>query len=293
MVLPRHVKTAITDSGYRRLNFPDLPPLLAYAVAAMALLALAVVLTLPSDWLDSAPADLDVSVVLPREQPLAVDVLAETVPPQDQVQSETVQAAAAEEAASGEPELADNAPAQTGVLPVAAATPVVEGTVVEATARASAAVGEAAPQTAPEAAGTESDSAEAGSAAAASGAPALAVVSAAQQQGGLIAQRGAPSTAWLAQLQDKSGYTIQLFSMNTTQPQRLEEFLAFLAQSDLLERSYICVISGNASRPEQWLVMHDEFTGVSAARGVIDELPPFVRQYGPYVRNLQDIACAR
>ena len=84
----------------------------------------------------------------------------------------------------------------------------------------------------------------------------------------------------------------QLFSVSTREPEKLEEFLEFLQLSSLLERSYICIISANSRRPEQWLVMHDEFPGVSAARRFISSAPSYLRQYQPYIRNLNDIACA-
>lgn len=110
---------------------------------------------------------------------------------------------------------------------------------------------------------------------------------------GLAGRREAPSAAWLAALPSKEGYTIQLFSVSTKQPEKLEEFLEFLELTNLLDRSYICIISGNSRRPEQWLVMHDEFSGVSAARSFIRKLPAYLTQYQPYIRNLNDIACAQ
>jgi len=61
----------------------------------------------------------------------------------------------------------------------------------------------------------------------------------------------------------------------------------------MLESSYLCIISANAMRPEQWLLMHGEFAGLSEARRLADTLPPYLRQYQPYVRNLSDIACAQ
>ena len=68
--------------------------------------------------------------------------------------------------------------------------------------------------------------------------------------------------------------------------------LGALAPENLLDRSYICIISGNEHRPEQWLVMHDTFPGVSGARRFVDALPPSLAQYQPYIRNLDDVACA-
>ena len=110
---------------------------------------------------------------------------------------------------------------------------------------------------------------------------------------GLAGKRMGPSAAWLAALPSKQGYTIQLYSVTTQQSDKLEEFLEFLELTSMLETSHICVISGNSRRPEQWLVMHGEYAGLSEARRFIQELPPYLRQYQPYARNLADIACAR
>jgi septal ring-binding cell division protein DamX len=108
----------------------------------------------------------------------------------------------------------------------------------------------------------------------------------------LVRQRKGPSAAWVAALPSKRGYTIQLYSMSTQQPEKLEEFLEFLKLMNLLDRSYVCVISANSRRPEQWLVMYNEFAGVSEARQFIDSAPPYLGRYEPYIRNLNDIACS-
>lgn len=109
---------------------------------------------------------------------------------------------------------------------------------------------------------------------------------------GLIGARQAASSAWLASLSGKSGYTVQLYSVAANNRVLLEEFLDFLSLSDLLDQTWLCRISANGQRPEQWLVLHGEFTGLSDSRRFIAGLPPFVSQHGPYVRNLDDVACA-
>lgn len=83
-----------------------------------------------------------------------------------------------------------------------------------------------------------------------------------------------------------------VYSVAASEGAQLEEFLEFLSLSGLLEQTWLCRISANSQRPEQWLVLHGEFPGVSDSRRFIEGLPTFVRQRGPYVRNLDGIACA-
>lgn len=83
-----------------------------------------------------------------------------------------------------------------------------------------------------------------------------------------------------------------VYSVAASEGAQLEEFLEFLSLSGLLEQTWLCRISANSERPEQWLVLHGEFPGVSDSRRFIEGLPTFVRQRGPYVRNLDGIACA-
>jgi hypothetical protein len=109
---------------------------------------------------------------------------------------------------------------------------------------------------------------------------------------GLIRSRFIASSPWLATLSQKTGYSVQLYSEATDNVTKLEEFLDFLELYDMLDASYLCLISGNSRRREQWLVLHGEFAGLSEAREFIDDLPPYIGQHGPYARNMEGIACA-
>jgi septal ring-binding cell division protein DamX len=109
---------------------------------------------------------------------------------------------------------------------------------------------------------------------------------------GLIRSRFIASAPWLDALPQKTGYSVQLFSETTENSVKLEEFLDFLELYDMLDASWLCLISGNARRKEQWLVLHGEFAGLSEAREFIDDLPPYISQHSPYARNLEGIACA-
>ena len=100
------------------------------------------------------------------------------------------------------------------------------------------------------------------------------------------------STVWQASLSTKQGYSIQMISIPTSETFTLQEYLEFLELSGMLDKSWLCLISANNRRREQWLVFHNEFDGLSSARNYIDSLPPYLGQHSPYARNLGDIACS-
>jgi len=349
MVLPRHVKVAIADSGYNSFRWASLVPWGGYALAAVAVLALGVVLWRQAQQVpaSSAAAASAAAVAQSVAAPavtapvLASPVLAspelaviEAAIPEAKavvpavVPAAVVPVAAAPEAAAPEaaasvvaaqaeqaPQMAE-APAVLALNAVEAAMTVAESVMetaagveepalppsvsdplfaVEPQSFAAALEPAAAPESPPEMPAESS-------------APTLATISApvlaepapvvpgrapGLPLAGLAQQRSQPSAEWLDSLASKSGYTIQVFAVATRQPQVLEEFLEFLALTDLLDSSYICVISANARRPEQWLVMHNEFAGLSEARRFIQTLPPYMQQFQPYARNLNDIACAQ
>jgi len=109
---------------------------------------------------------------------------------------------------------------------------------------------------------------------------------------GLTEMRMNPTAAWLSSLDGQSGYTIQLFSVPSTSPEGLEEYLQFLQLASLLDETYICFMPISSQSSGRWQVMHKEFGGVTPARNFIGELPAYVQQYGPYVRNLNGIQCS-
>ncbi|MDY6949445.1 MAG: hypothetical protein SXG53_27485, partial [Pseudomonadota bacterium] len=266
MVLPRHVKTAIADSGYRRIALPQLPQWLVYAATGVAALVVVTTIALQGDWLASAPEPaVQASPLLARESAIAQDTaditqsIDEPVPygaVQLNDEAPNVEESNVEESNVAEPRVSDAAPANEPAHAIDVAQPAVETPSIPAEAALAAAPADT------------------------------------QHVDSLTAQRLAASQAWLGELAQTSGYTIQLYSVPTQQPRRLEAFLETLAAANLLERSWICIISANASRPEQWLVMHDSFAGLSGARRFVAELPPHLAQYQPYIRNLDDVACA-
>lgn len=305
MVLPRHVKTAIADSGYRRWHLPQLPAWLIYVSTGIAVLVLVGLVALQSGWFQrDAPQALAAQVLgaasppggaelpaTPAATPPGPAVIpplaAATSAPEPVVASATAEATVEQPAVTqSPPNVAVEATATTQDDNIAEASVVVATLGTEPTTQAQ--------EMQPVATPAEVTSVEAATSAPEPGQAEVPHVPAPPDAEvvGLAGKRKAPSDAWLAALPNKQGYTIQLFSVSTRQPDKLEEFLEFLELTNLLDRSYICVISGNSRRPEQWLVVHDEFPGVSAARRFINELPPYLTQYQPYIRNLNDIACA-
>jgi hypothetical protein len=304
MVLPRHVKTAIEDSGYRRWRLPQLPLWIVYSSTVLATLVLIAVFVVQGGWLsgESTPA---VTAQVSGTQVAAAPAAIESVAAPPAVTNSTTATALVQTTASSPAALPATAKPEPMPTPPAI-TELVESVAHDDTVTAPAAQPEIVVSNAAEhSADTVHETATSGERFAAPVAETVEVVSAesvvtpplASETGtsgviGLAGRRSAPSAAWVADLPNKEGYTIQLYAVPTQQPEKLEEFLEFLELTNLLDRSYICVISGNSRRPEQWLVMHDEFPGVSAARRFISDMPPYLAQYQPYIRNLNDIACA-
>jgi type II secretory pathway predicted ATPase ExeA len=323
MVLPRHVKSAIEDSGYQRFRLPQLPLWFVYGSTTLAVLVLVAGFVIQGSRLSDAPQTLAAAQAL-EEAPTQMTDEARTQLPGEAAAPVTTTTSSATTAVV--PALATSV--DVGATTMRASSETVESAIVEAQSQAaqapvympamveaagamraalaetSAAVepdavtnnvqearqeisvsGEPAQIIQPQVAGTPAENAGAMTEAA--------PVTNQLNSTGLAGRRDAPSAAWVAALSSKQGYAIQLYSISTREPERLEAFLESLELTNMLDRSYICVISANARRPEQSLVMYGDFAGVSEARRFVDALPPYLSQYEPYIRNLNDIACAR
>lgn len=108
---------------------------------------------------------------------------------------------------------------------------------------------------------------------------------------GLIGVRARASTEWLQNIANKNSYTVQMAAFPISDQPLLEEYLQLLSLTELLDETYLCLISRTANRPQQWLVIHGDFNGVSRARDYIESLPTYSRQYEPFARNSNSIAC--
>lgn len=108
---------------------------------------------------------------------------------------------------------------------------------------------------------------------------------------GLIGVRARASSEWLQNISSKNAYTVQMAAFPIVDQPLLEEYLQLLSLTELLNETYLCLISRTANRPQQWLVIHGDFDGVSRARAYIENLPTYSLQYEPFARNSDSIAC--
>lgn len=311
VVYPRHVRTAIADSSYGRLGSSRLLRWTGYAAAALGgafVLGVGLWLFYPgtSGTPATAPAALArVQVGAVERLPVAEPESAATVAVEPAVQAPVLAEVSVAQSpevetdvatvASAAPPLVEAVVREVAVAtmvqvadPALAVTEATAEAVPEAAAEAAAeAVPEATPELVPQAA---TDTAAATQVAATTASPAAEESLAGLD--GLIRSRFIASAQWLEALPQKTGYSVQLFSETTDNTAKLEELLDFLALYDMLDKSWLCLISGNARRKEQWLVLHGEFAGLSEAREFIDDLPPYLTQHSPYARNMEGIACA-
>jgi hypothetical protein len=108
---------------------------------------------------------------------------------------------------------------------------------------------------------------------------------------GLIGVRARASGAWLQALSEKNGYTLQMASFPVTDQLLLEEYLQLLSLAALIDETYLCLIYATRTLPQNWLVIHGDFDGLSSARTYINQLPAYSRRYEPFVRNSRGVAC--
>ncbi|MEX2367373.1 MAG: AAA family ATPase [Pseudohongiellaceae bacterium] len=106
---------------------------------------------------------------------------------------------------------------------------------------------------------------------------------------GLIAMRYNASRQWPL---DSNGYTVQLLVAPASQEGSLEEFLQFLEVISLVDDTYICFQPVGAGDDYRWLIYYGEFAGVSAARNLIQQMPPYITQHKPFAVNLADLNCS-
>jgi MSHA biogenesis protein MshM len=299
VVYPRHVRTAISDSSYGRLGSSLLRRSTGYAAAALGgAFVLGVGLWLFYPGTVSTPATAPAALAQQQQGVVERLPVVEPVPATTVAVEPAVQVPAA-------PVVAEPPVAAAEVVTVASAAPALVEAVVPEAAGAPLApavdpplavaevVPEAPPVAAPVAAAAPASQVGDLSATpeAATNVPQPSEASLAGLDG-LIRSRFIASAPWLEALPQKTGYSVQLFSETTDNTATLEELLDFLALYDMLDQSWLCLISGNARRKEQWLVLHGEFTGLSEAREFIDDLPPYLSQHSPYARNMEGIACA-
>lgn len=320
MVLPRHIKIAINDSGYRDEN-PLVKRWLLYGASAAALLVIGVA---AGFWLSrpageapivakttevAAPRDSHIVPPQPPQQAIQSSTTASVAPPlvANTVATETsiFPREAVAQAASAAPTVQTASavlpPGESGTDAAALvnATAVSDATIIAASSTQPIAVGSA-----PSASGigvntsvnTESNALP--SATAVVEAPAMATAHAEtppvpipEGLTGLVAMRARASVPWLAELGQRSGYSVQMYAVGLNETDKIQEYLEFLELNGMLDDVYLCRISASGNLVAQWLILHEAFAGYSDAENFIRNLPPYLSQYEPYVRNVNGIAC--
>lgn len=102
----------------------------------------------------------------------------------------------------------------------------------------------------------------------------------------LLQQRLLAARTWLSST-DRSYFTIQLLATDASQSASLEEFLRSWRAIGRLDRIYVY---RTKIRGGVWFgVLYDDFKTFSAAREALDRLPPEIKRYKPFIRNVRDI----
>ncbi|MES2606690.1 MAG: AAA family ATPase [Pseudomonadota bacterium] len=285
MVLPRHVKIAIKDSGYSNEN-AQLKNWLVYGASAAALLVAGIGVGL---WLSPGSSEGRSTVAAQVAAPVIQQPVAQTTsePVQPIASAQTVTAPAPSTAGlvnasttssatiAGKMSEKPDVPSSLSTSPPVTASAPTDSVV--------SGVGD----------GNVDVEAELPSAPAAAVTSYSPSVAASIPEGltGLVAVRAHASVPWLAQLGQRSGYSIQMYAVGLHEADKLQEYFEFLEMNGMLEEVYLCRISASGNLQAQWLVLRDAFAGYSDAENYIRQLPPYLSQYGPYVRNVNGIAC--
>jgi MSHA biogenesis protein MshM len=103
----------------------------------------------------------------------------------------------------------------------------------------------------------------------------------------LLAARLAATRRWLARADDDH-YSIQLSLTAESQRRHVESFLEQRNREGAIDQIYVyeTVIDG---RPYLG-ILYREFTGYSAAKRVLENLPMDLKRLGPFIRNLRDVS---
>ncbi|MBU1565746.1 MAG: AAA family ATPase [Proteobacteria bacterium] len=102
----------------------------------------------------------------------------------------------------------------------------------------------------------------------------------------LLEQRRRAATLWLQGVHPDK-YTIQLLATDAGGGAYLEKFLRQISSPSSLEKIYIC--REQHGKNDMWVVLYDEFEGVTTARLAVGDLPKELRQYQPFVRSLSEV----
>ncbi|MFT4862862.1 MAG: MSHA biogenesis protein MshM [Pseudohongiellaceae bacterium] len=93
---------------------------------------------------------------------------------------------------------------------------------------------------------------------------------------------------WLAKT-NSQGYTIQFLSGASSDLGFAESFLQLMAREGLDTNSIVCV--STMAGETYWTVKHGSFAGLSLATDFIEKLPQHIRDFKPFVQNINGIEC--
>ena len=310
-VLPRHVRAAISDSGYAP-GFWSTPRVAA--VSAVIGLVLAAGLW----WMLGRPV-----ATVPAAPATAATNMQSPTPAQTPVPTPAAVEAVAQPSAVVEPVAAvaspSTIPAAVQAGPVAAAVPATDAAVlvpvdgagleepVVATATpvatpgaaplaATALVAAATPATPVEAAAKEEaalvesallDAVETLAVAVAE-TPMRAAVNDIGELTPLLQERSLALQEWVSSVNAEQ-YTVQLLSVSSAESAFVGRILSTLEQSGLIDQTYTCV--SNSRDQDFWKVVYGNFATIGEARTFISSLPPSIRDNSPFVQSIRRLDC--
>jgi len=258
-VLPRHVRAAISDSGYAP-GFWSVPRVAA-VIAAIGLVMVAGI------WWQLGRPDAAVPVA-------AAAVIEEPAAAPAAPVAEIATQAAAVVATSTSTSTPTPTPTAT---PTAAAADVATSAPAEPAVEEEAALLETAR---PDAAQTLAVTAAA--------APMRAAANDIGELSPLLQERSLAQQEWVAGI-SADEYTVQLLSVNSAESTFVGRILTTLEQAGLIDQTYTCV--SNSRGQDFWKVVYGNFASIGEARTLINSLPPSIRDNSPFVQSIRRLDC--
>jgi len=287
-VLPRHVRAAISDSGYAPGFWSTSRVAAVFAVVGLVLVA--------GIWWqlgrseEAAPAVTASGIQAPT--------LVQSPEPTPAAVESVVQAPAiATPAVAQAPVAAIAEPTATPAIPAASATPGIAA--VAAPAATPQSVAALAPAVAPSPAEKMPllEEAEPIETALLDAAETLAVVAETPMRAAvndigdlspLLQERSLALQEWVSTVSDDQ-YTVQLLSVNSAESGFVGRILSTLEQSGLIDQTYTCV--SNSRDQDFWKVVYGNFATIGEARTFINSLPPSIRDNSPFVQSIRRLDC--
>jgi len=282
-VLPRHVRAAISDSGYVQ-GFWTVPRVSAMGAAIGLVLVAGIWLQLGRGAPVAPAADIvetpiPAQISSPAPTPAAVIAVAD-VPA---TATATPGPAAAPPVAAAQDDVATAIPAPSGEpASIVAIAAVVPESAPEANAEPQVNLAESVIEDAQPA------PVESVAVAAAAPAPMRTALNDIGELSPLLQERSLALQEWVAEA-DASQYTVQLLSVSSAESGFVGRILTTLEQSGLIDRTYTCV--SNSRDQDYWKVVYGHFATIGEARTFINSLPASIRDNSPFVQRIGRLDC--